>query len=78
MWPPACEPARHSVTAHRTAAIDAERARVAVRKAITAALDWLAVHDSAFAQHLRIHIRTGIFCRYEPDPTNLIRWDVAG
>src|SRR5262249_43567828 len=41
----------------RTATDDTERARVAVRKAITTALDRLADHDTAFAQHLRIHIR---------------------
>jgi len=62
---------------NRTAANDAERARVAVRKAITAALDRLAEHDTAFAQHLRIHTRTGLYCRYEQDPTNPINWDAS-
>jgi tetratricopeptide (TPR) repeat protein len=61
----------------RTATDDAERARVAVRKAITTALDRLAEHDTAFAQHLRIHVRTGIYCRYETDPTNPIEWNVS-
>ncbi len=61
----------------RTAASDAERARVAVRKAITAALDRLAEHDTAFAQHVRIHTRTGVYCCYEPDPTNPIIWDTS-
>src|SRR5262249_48834621 len=61
----------------RTAANDAERARVAVRKAITTALDRLAEHDTAFAQHLRIHVRTGIYCRYETDPANPIQWNVS-
>lgn len=61
----------------RTATSDAERARVAVRKAITTALDRLAEHDTAFAEHLRIHVRTGIYCRYETDPTNPIEWDVS-
>ncbi len=61
----------------RTAQNDAERARVAVRKAITAAIDRLAEHDTAFAQHLRIHIKTGVYCRYAPDPTNPIDWEVS-
>jgi AAA ATPase domain len=61
----------------RSAANETERARVAVRKAITAALDRLAEHDTAFAQHLRIHIRTGIYCRYEPDATNPIDWEAS-
>src|SRR5438552_2970739 len=60
----------------RTMAGNAERARVAVRKAITAALDRLAEHDSTFAQHLRLHIRTGTCCRCEPDPTNPVDWNV--
>jgi tetratricopeptide (TPR) repeat protein len=61
----------------RTVANDAERARVAVRKAIITALDRLAEHDSTFAQHLRIHIRTGIYCHYQTDPTNPIEWNVS-
>jgi len=61
----------------RTVTNDAERARVAVRKAITTALDRLAEHDTAFAQHLRIHIRTGIYCHYQTDPINPIEWNVS-
>jgi len=61
----------------RTTTTDAERARVAVRKAITATLDRLAEHDAAFAQHLRIHVRTGIYCHYEVDPTSAIEWNVS-
>jgi hypothetical protein len=61
----------------RTATDDAERARVAVRKAITTALDRLAEHDTVFAQHLRIHIRTGSYCRYETDPVNPFEWNVS-
>jgi hypothetical protein len=51
--------------------------RVAVRNAITTALDRLAEHDTVFAQHLRIHIRTGSCCRYETDPVNPIEWNVS-
>jgi tetratricopeptide (TPR) repeat protein len=61
----------------RTAANNAERARVAVRKAITAAIDRVAEHDSAFAQHLRLHVQTGLYCRYEPDPTEPIDWETS-
>jgi hypothetical protein len=61
----------------RTTTSDAERARVAVRKAITTSLDRLAEHDAAFAQHLRIHVRTGIYCRYETDPANPVEWNLS-
>ena len=61
----------------RTAANNAERARVAVRKAITAAIDRLAEHDSAFAQHLRLHIQTGVYCRYAADRGNPTDWDTS-
>ncbi|MDQ0769367.1 hypothetical protein QF031_002116 [Pseudarthrobacter defluvii] len=51
-----------------------ERARVAVRKAITAAIDSIATADPATATLLRSGVHTGRFCRYEPDPDRSIHW----
>src|SRR5262249_25541072 len=42
----------------------AERARVAVRKAISATLTQIETHDAAIARLLRDSIRTGLVCRY--------------
>src|SRR4051812_39144720 len=51
-----------------------ERARVAVRKAIAAALDRIAEGDPVTARLLRDTVRTGGTCRYEPDPGRPVRW----
>jgi hypothetical protein len=58
----------------RVAAGSAERARVAVRKAISAALERLEVVDAATARALRATVRTGTTCRYEPDPDSPREW----
>jgi hypothetical protein len=52
----------------------AERARVAARKAIAAALEALHSADPVLARHLTTHIRTGLTCRYDPDPDAPIDW----
>jgi hypothetical protein len=52
----------------------AERARVAVRKAIAAALSRVEEHDAATARLLRASVHTGGSCRYEPDPDARVRW----
>jgi len=52
----------------RTPGGSEERARVAVRKAISAALDGLAGADGALAGHLAARVTTGLRCRYDPDP----------
>jgi hypothetical protein len=52
----------------------AERARVAARKAITAALDRITAADPATAALLRSGVRTGRFCRYDPDPGRRTDW----
>jgi hypothetical protein len=57
----------------RTGASD-ERARVAVRKAIVAALARLAEQDPWLGRHLHDHVRTGSRCRYDPDPDQPVRW----
>jgi hypothetical protein len=51
-----------------------ERARVAVRKAIMAAVARIAEADPWLGRHLRDHVRTGSECRYESDPDHPIRW----
>lgn len=53
-----------------------ERARVAVRKAITAALEALHSADPVVARHLTTHIRTGLTCCYDPDPDAPVDWTV--
>jgi hypothetical protein len=51
-----------------------ERARVAVRKAVAAALDRISRADPAVGRLLRDTVRTGTRCRYDPDPTRPVRW----
>src|SRR3954447_2150271 len=55
----------------------AERARVAVRKALAAAIDRVAEGDGALGRLLHDTIRTGSLCRYEPDPSRPVRWVVS-
>ncbi len=52
----------------------AERSRVAVRKSIATALARIEAHDAALARLLRDVIRTGVTCRYEPDPGRPVVW----
>ncbi len=52
-----------------------ERARVAVRKAISAALEVLAAADQPLADHLGANVSTGLRCRYRPDPD--VHWRLA-
>jgi hypothetical protein len=58
----------------RTTGGTAERARVAVRKAIAAALDRIDTDDQATARLLRRTVHTGSACRYEPDPDTPVDW----
>ena len=58
----------------RIAGSSAERARMAVRKAIAAALDRIDAEDPATARLLRRTIHTGNACRYEPDLDHPITW----
>ena len=53
----------------------AERARVAVTKAIKAALDKIAANHEPLGAHLAATIRRGYFCAYVPDPRHPIVWD---
>lgn len=58
----------------RTTGSSQERARVAVKKAISTAIDRLATVDEPLARHLRTSIRTGLSCSYEPDPAHEPDW----
>jgi hypothetical protein len=51
-----------------------ERARVAVTKAVTAAIARIATVDGPLATHLRAAIRTGTRCSYEPLPGHGPEW----
>ena len=55
-----------------------ERARVAVRKAISAALARVAQQDAALARLFRDTVRTGAACRYDPDPARPVTWILDG
>jgi len=55
-----------------------ERARVAVRKAISAALARVAQRDAALARLFRDTVRTGAACRYDPDPARPVTWILDG
>jgi len=59
---------------HRRFGSADERARIAVRKAIAAALARIGQHDAALARLLRDGVRTGAACRFEPDPTRPVTW----
>jgi hypothetical protein len=54
-----------------------ERARVAVRKAIIAALARIAEHDPQLARHLHERVHTGHQCRYVPDPDHPLTWTLG-
>ena len=58
----------------RTTGSSHERARVAVKKAITSALDRIATVDEPLAHHLRGRIHTGLTCRYETEPGEHTDW----
>ena len=51
-----------------------ERARVAVRKAIAAAIDRVAALDPSLGRLLGDTVTTGATCRYAPDPDRPVRW----
>jgi len=62
----------------RTTGSTGERARVAVRKAIVAALARIAEADPQLGRHLRDRTRTGFTCRYEADPDHPLDWVLHG
>lgn len=52
----------------------AERARQATTKALKAALGRISSYSPALGRHLASTVRTGTYCRYEPDPRLPIGW----
>jgi tetratricopeptide (TPR) repeat protein len=58
----------------RAAASNTERARVNVTRVIKAALDRISEHSPNLGSHLRVTVRTGTFCAYEPDPRVPVTW----
>jgi non-specific serine/threonine protein kinase len=58
----------------RLAASAAERARVSVRKAVTAAIARIAAHDTDLGLLLSTTVRTGTYCSYTPDPRLPVTW----
>jgi hypothetical protein len=58
----------------RTAGSSQERARVAVKKAISAAITRVAAVDEPLGGHLRACIHTGLSCSYEPDSGESPDW----
>jgi hypothetical protein len=53
----------------------AERARVAVTKGLSAAIDRIARRHPALGEHLRVTVKRGYSCTYAPDPRVPIRWE---
>lgn len=62
----------------RKTASNAERARVAVTKAVRATLRRITEMDSNLGDELETTIRTGTFCSYEPDRRRPVSWQVNG
>jgi tetratricopeptide (TPR) repeat protein len=60
----------------RRAISDAERARVNVTRAIKATLDRIETSCPRTAAHLRVAVKTGTFCAYEPDPRSGLSWTI--
>jgi hypothetical protein len=60
----------------RRAGQRAERARLAVSRAIRYALDRIAEHDAGLAEHLGSSVRTGRFCSYVPPARDRVAWEV--
>jgi tetratricopeptide (TPR) repeat protein len=58
----------------RTARTPVERARVSITKVINRSILHVSEHDRHLGDCLKSTIRTGTFCRYEPDPYAPIRW----
>lgn len=58
----------------RTFGSDAERARQRVKKAISASLGRINSEHPELGDHLARTIRTGFYCRYDPDPRTAAPW----
>jgi hypothetical protein len=60
----------------RRAGSAAERARLNVSRAISAAVKRIGGQERGLAEHLTATIRTGLFCSYNPDPRLVVRWEL--
>jgi tetratricopeptide (TPR) repeat protein len=58
----------------RHAASPGGRARVNVTRAITRTLRRLRTENPGLARYLALHVKTGFFCRYEPDGEQSVTW----
>lgn len=58
----------------RVSGSPAERARIAVTRAIRSSMARIAQQHPALGAHLEATIRTGTFCVYVPDPASPVRW----
>ena len=65
----------HATAVSARTPLSAERARLAVTKAIKSALAKLAIVHPALARHLGATVRRGHFCSYTPDPRRLVTWE---
>lgn len=58
----------------RASGSTSERARQAATKALKSALGRIAVESPSLSRHLASTVRTGTYCRYDPDPRVPIAW----
>lgn len=58
----------------RAAGSNSERARQAATKALKSALARIATESPSLSRHLASTVRTGTYCRYDPDPRLPISW----
>lgn len=54
----------------------AERARTSVARSLRYALTAIGEQNPDLAAHLRLHLRTGSYCSYQPDPVAPVSWTV--
>jgi hypothetical protein len=59
-----------------TAVRSDERARVAVRRALDRVIRHVETRSVSLGWYLRSTVRTGMQCRFTPDPRHPVRWDV--
>ena len=62
----------------RRAGTPVMRARYSVTKAIRNAVRRIAREHAVLGRHLETTVRTGLYCRYQPDPLVPPRWRVQG
>ena len=60
----------------RRAASSSERARLSVSRAIKTAIEQVGKNSPALERYLKVTIRTGTFCRYDPPPHDPVSWQV--